>query len=230
MKIEPIETKYKGYRFRSRLEARWAVFFDTLGIKWEYESEGYDLGEAGWYLPDFWLPEFMIWVEIKPEGNHKHKCGEFRDAVGPILLCVGLPTDKDTCVLYTHDSTDGGGGSNEFECLFTDFLTNKDGIYLIDAVANGLIDGPTLHSLVCPVRLVVFDTNSSRTLLSYPLVGAPSHDKVVLLRDMFNYVNTQGNCCEKEEKIHKMLIKNKKYLRACIAARSVRFERGEVSP
>lgn len=25
-----IETEYKGYRFRSRLEARWAVFFDTL--------------------------------------------------------------------------------------------------------------------------------------------------------------------------------------------------------
>ena len=33
MKIAAIETKYKGYRFRSRLEARWAVFFDALGIK-----------------------------------------------------------------------------------------------------------------------------------------------------------------------------------------------------
>lgn len=51
--MKAIETRYKGYRFRSRLEARWAVFFDALGIKWEYEPEGYDLGEAGWYLPDF---------------------------------------------------------------------------------------------------------------------------------------------------------------------------------
>jgi len=25
-----IETEYKWYRFRSRTEARWAVFFDTL--------------------------------------------------------------------------------------------------------------------------------------------------------------------------------------------------------
>lgn len=25
--IKPIETKYDGYLFRSRLEARWAVFF-----------------------------------------------------------------------------------------------------------------------------------------------------------------------------------------------------------
>ncbi len=40
--IKAIETRYKGYRFRSRLEARWAVYFDTLGWKWEYEKEGYD--------------------------------------------------------------------------------------------------------------------------------------------------------------------------------------------
>jgi hypothetical protein len=63
--IKAIETQYKGYRFRSRLEARWAVFFDALGIEWEYEKEGYDLGEAGWYLPDFWLPEIQVWIEIK---------------------------------------------------------------------------------------------------------------------------------------------------------------------
>jgi len=74
VKITPIQTSYKGYLFRSRLEARWAVFFDTLGIKWEYEKEGYDLGDAGRYLPDFWLPGFHfketgLWVEIKPYIN-----------------------------------------------------------------------------------------------------------------------------------------------------------------
>ena len=51
--MKPIETVYKGYRFRSRLEAKWAVFFDELGVKWEYEPEGYDLDEMGWYLPGF---------------------------------------------------------------------------------------------------------------------------------------------------------------------------------
>mgnify|MGYP001194201040 CR=1 FL=1 len=55
MDIKPIETRYKGYRFRSRLEARWAVFFDALRLDWEYEKEGYDLGDLGFYLPDFWL-------------------------------------------------------------------------------------------------------------------------------------------------------------------------------
>ena len=54
--IKAIQTQYKGYSFRSRLEARWAVFFDALGAEWEYEAQGYDLGELGYYLPDFWLP------------------------------------------------------------------------------------------------------------------------------------------------------------------------------
>ena len=62
--MKAIETVYNGYRFRSRLEARWAVFFDTLGIRYEYEKEGYDLSGL-WYLPDFWLPEQDCWAEIK---------------------------------------------------------------------------------------------------------------------------------------------------------------------
>src|ERR1022692_1636793 len=32
-------TQYNGYRFRSRLEARWAVFFNALHIKYVYEKE-----------------------------------------------------------------------------------------------------------------------------------------------------------------------------------------------
>jgi hypothetical protein len=64
--LKPIDTVYDGYRFRSRLEARWAVFFKTLGIKYEYEKEGFDL-DGQWYLPDFWLPKQQCWVEIKGE-------------------------------------------------------------------------------------------------------------------------------------------------------------------
>ena len=63
--IKAIETLYNGYRFRSRLEARWAVFFDCIGIEYEYEPEGFDLGNGLYYLPDFYLPETNAWVEIK---------------------------------------------------------------------------------------------------------------------------------------------------------------------
>lgn len=51
--ILAIETSYSGYKFRSRTEARWAVFLDTLKLKWEYEREGYQLPGIGQYLPDF---------------------------------------------------------------------------------------------------------------------------------------------------------------------------------
>lgn len=97
MNIKAIETSYKGYRFRSRLEARWAVFFDTLGVKWEYEKEGYDLGEHGWYLPDFWLPQSKSWVEIKPADYKGNSNGSKAFAAlsshfkYPILLVKGSP-------------------------------------------------------------------------------------------------------------------------------------------
>jgi len=95
-----IETTYRGCRFKSRKEARWAVFFQNLGIKWTYEPEGFRLrfdyeeyaaifmdsfgmteaellqlripqtykhldGKEYRYLPDFYLPELRVWIEIK---------------------------------------------------------------------------------------------------------------------------------------------------------------------
>lgn len=63
--IKAIKTKYNGNLFLSRTEARWAVFFKSLNIRYEYEKEGYDLGALGWYLPDFWLPKQQLWVEVK---------------------------------------------------------------------------------------------------------------------------------------------------------------------
>jgi len=71
--IKAIQTRYNGYHFRSRIEARWAVFLDALGIKYEYEAEGYELNEAGRYLPDFWLPEQGHYIEIKGHKNVSEK-------------------------------------------------------------------------------------------------------------------------------------------------------------
>lgn len=65
--MKPTETKYKGCRFRSRLEARWAVFFDTLSIKWWYEPERFDL--------QFDLAEFVSASdgEILPQLAEHHR-------------------------------------------------------------------------------------------------------------------------------------------------------------
>ena len=63
----PIETEYKGYRFRSRLEARWAVFFDMMGIYYVYEPEGFELEDGTKYLPDFYFPDQDTYGEVKPD-------------------------------------------------------------------------------------------------------------------------------------------------------------------
>jgi hypothetical protein len=70
--IKPIQTRYKGYHFRSRLEARYAVFFDALGLDWEYENEGFDLGNGVYYLPDFCVTSIdgsVYYYEIKPKNG-----------------------------------------------------------------------------------------------------------------------------------------------------------------
>jgi hypothetical protein len=60
--MQGIVTMYRGRRFRSRLEARWAAMFDLLG--WKYEYEPYDL--EGW-IPDFVLfGSGEILAEVKP--------------------------------------------------------------------------------------------------------------------------------------------------------------------
>lgn len=70
--MKAIETIWKGYRFRSRLEARWAIFFDHLGMTWEYEPEGFELSDGRRYLPDFRITNInknVLWYEIKPAND-----------------------------------------------------------------------------------------------------------------------------------------------------------------
>ena len=97
MNIKPIKTMYKNTKFRSRLEARWAVFFDCLKINWVYEDEGYDLGNGIWYLPDFYLPTFDggLHVEVKHEkGNFDKPCEFVKQTKKSIWLAKGIPDIK----------------------------------------------------------------------------------------------------------------------------------------
>ena len=92
--MKAIETRYGGCLFRSRLEARWAVFFDNLRIRWEYEIEGFVLNDGSWYLPDFWLPTFHggMYVEVKPPGDSFDKARQFCvDSGKAVWLAEGTP-------------------------------------------------------------------------------------------------------------------------------------------
>lgn len=83
--LTPKRTRYGGVKMRSRLEARWAIFFDTWGVDWHYEPALCSLGhahpyalkrlqdqfggvnlDAVRYMPDFYIPAWDAYVEIKP--------------------------------------------------------------------------------------------------------------------------------------------------------------------
>jgi len=133
--IKPIETHYKGYRFRSRLEARWAVFFDAIGIEWEYEKEGYNLGKMGYYLPDFWLPyppekydspfpNSGHWLEVKgiePKKEEIDKLLELSRITNHSgILVVGIPGKHKQ--LNTHRN----GNFHWQDSSIANFLTNAE--------------------------------------------------------------------------------------------------------
>lgn len=63
--VKPIQTRVFGCHFRSRLEARWAVFLTRLGLRWEYEPEGFIVAGTP-YLPDFRIADWDLWLEVKP--------------------------------------------------------------------------------------------------------------------------------------------------------------------
>lgn len=88
-----IQTTYAGHTFRSRLEAKWAAFFDVVGIHWEYEPLDMD----GW-IPDFMLMgELPILVDIKPVQHHT----EFRRRATELDSSVTFETCPETsmCVI-----------------------------------------------------------------------------------------------------------------------------------
>lgn len=76
--MKALPTIYGGIKFRSRNEARWAVFFDAMGIKWTYEDQGYKLNNGDTYLPDFRIrlaSGKYLYVEAKPDDFDKFEDG-----------------------------------------------------------------------------------------------------------------------------------------------------------
>lgn len=119
--MNAIQTKYAGCLFRSRLEARWAIFLDRMRYKWVYEPEGFVL-PSGPYLPDFELPEFGMYLEIKgfcATEIEKKRCYELSQIEKPVLLSEGN-IGEETMTLYAIDACDSGGGDYEVNAHWCD--------------------------------------------------------------------------------------------------------------
>jgi hypothetical protein len=108
--MRSIPALYNGQPFSSRLECRWATWWDLLGIPWSYEPEVLLLeGEPPiTYVPDFWLPTMKAWVEIKGEVIDDtaglliiEKCRRLAlQSASPVILCFEQPYDPKCAVFY----------------------------------------------------------------------------------------------------------------------------------
>jgi hypothetical protein len=116
-RLKPLETPYDGHRFRSRREARWAVFFKKAGIPAQYEEQGYDLGAAGWYLPDFHVnrgtpaEHFFEVKGVAPTPGELAKaealCEQSKLPVYVYYADVRLPADAGLCGMTEQTYREG---------------------------------------------------------------------------------------------------------------------------
>ena len=98
--MRSLEATYQNRRFRSRLEARWSMFYSACGIEHAYEPEAIDLGGFA-YIPDFFLHTFRAWNEIKGEI--------ISDAAGLLMIekCAQLASQSGRPVILNfHDPLD----------------------------------------------------------------------------------------------------------------------------
>jgi hypothetical protein len=121
--IQAIETNYAGCRFRSRLEARWAVFFDHARLlrsdrtfEWAYEPANFRLAN-GYYIPDFRTrligPDGFLeeWFEVKgqpPTDREKLLAQELAVVTNSIVRIVtNTPHPGEQCQAWRSHSSLG---------------------------------------------------------------------------------------------------------------------------
>jgi hypothetical protein len=97
--VEAIETEYMGVAYRSRTEAKWAVFFDFLNLEFCYEQYWFDLSSGQKYLPDFYIHEFNAYFEVKPSSEEiiteecvKARCLAHDLPKANVWLSIGAPS------------------------------------------------------------------------------------------------------------------------------------------
>ena len=207
MDIKAIETEYKGYRFRSRLEARWAIFFDACNMEWEYEPEGYDCNGIK-YLPDFLVHDVYyrrdylidLYIEVKGSLQDKdlRKIEAFGENVSPILVVGQIPYLECYKSVHTLDM-----GSHY--TYGVNFVTNEkeDEIYNFC-----FIDG---------------DCYGAEFELWKGKLGLVGADHRYDIEDFYDYKSQCGGNCIMEQYVNDQ----KPLAKALDLARQARFEHGE---
>ena len=131
--MRSIETKWRGKRFRSHLEAMWAVYFECLCIDWVFEPKPFELDDGTPYLPDFLLRNLTgrvngnLWVEVKGQwdSESRHKV-ELFSRHKPLYLVDDIPYREDMSRweggMAAAAYNDGGPHPYNFETVDGDFF------------------------------------------------------------------------------------------------------------
>lgn len=101
--MKAINTTYRNIRFRSRNEARWALFMDFIGVPFDYEPEGFELNGLR-YLPDFYLTNQKIWAEVKaemPSINEVEKAQRLTTESGLPLVFLIFANARTECIEHS---------------------------------------------------------------------------------------------------------------------------------
>jgi hypothetical protein len=111
MTARSLETTYDGCTYRSRVEARWAIWFDSVGLRFQYEPQGFAI-RSGAYLPDFWVEGWRMFLEIKgvePTDEERQKCADLAQAAEcDVLLAVGAPEERFQLLWFDRDGERDG--------------------------------------------------------------------------------------------------------------------------
>ena len=141
-RIKALPTTYRRVQFRSRLEARWAVFFDALNLHWEYEPQGFMLDNRKDKHPDScYCPDFLVrtpqgedmWIEIKPHNvKQNDKFDKFKKLIDceRVYLLSGQPSDVidkhricPRCCGFEVYDWNRYSGQHRFQCFPCDYET-----------------------------------------------------------------------------------------------------------
>ncbi len=209
--IKAIETVYHGYRFRSRLEARWAVFFDALGIKYRYEPEGFS-NEYGAYLPDFELLNkdggaIHLYAEVKgdPFGLVNNFCAfEQVHDYGGVLPGFGGSLGSFAGLMLLGDIP----SCDEDHVIFFPLIQHDEGLWRSWAM---------FVALFYPISV------SSDNTFAAENINGDSRGVLIIHKEY-----SRSEIIQRDKLHHSVVIQHFSAVQnAFIAARSARFEHGE---
>lgn len=157
--IKAKETVYKGINFKSQLEARWAIYFDELGLEWVYEPDTYKINEHLRYTPDFYLKKADLYVEIKPIiqfwDSTKDVLLKFSNHIKKdVVMCHGTPTALPMPAIhyfskeYHQDENLLEGAKKTYDYIITDNNSKYGGYFICGGDEDFTQDEPYFQAFM----------------------------------------------------------------------------------